>query len=350
MTEHLRRISGRSMMLVVLVIGVAAYAARPILLPFVAAGVLAFVCTPLVNWISSRTGIWRALAAAVVFISVLAIVGAFGYLALPRVVSEALTVVSNLQEIIQSAIAGVIGDQPVSILGQIVNPQELAQRTVESIRNWIGQPERLLTIAGLSFVSMFGMILTVVLFAYMLFDGPGIERGLLWLVPPQQRSFARHLWERVEPALRRYFVGLAVVVLYTSAAAYIGLAIFLHLPHAVLLAIATGFLELIPFIGPLAAAVLAGMIALQNAHGIESVVAYALYASALRLSIDQIVGPVVLGTAARIHPALVIFCLLVGGYLFGVIGIVLAIPVAVTIKITLAALYEPLTNEDDAGH
>ncbi len=348
MTEHLRRISGRSMMLVVLAIGVAAYAARPILLPFVAAGVLAFVCTPLVNWISKRTGIRRALAAAVVFISVLAVVGVFGYLAFPRVVSEAVTVVSNLQEIIQSGVTGAIGSQPVEILGQTMEPQDLARRSVEWIRNWLGQPERLLTIAGLSFISMFGMALTVVLFAYMLFDGPGIKRGMLWLVPPQQRSFARHLWERVEPALRRYFVGLAVVVLYTSAAAYIGLAFFLHLPHAVLLAIATGFLELIPFIGPLAAAVLAGMIALQHAHGIENIIAYTLYASALRLSVDQIVGPIVLGTAGRIHPALVIFCLLIGGYLFGVIGIVLAVPVAVTIKITLATLYEPLMDEHDA--
>ena len=164
---------------------------------------------------------------------------------------------------------------------------------------------------------------------------------MLWLVPPQQRSFARDLWGRVEPALRRYFVGLAIVVLYTSTAAYIGLGIFLHLPHAILLAIATGFLELVPFVGPLAAAVLAGMIALQNAHGIDAVIAYTLYATALRLSVDQLVGPVVLGTAGRIHPALVIFCLLIGGYLYGVIGVVLAVPVAVTIKITLASLYEP---------
>jgi len=70
-----------------------------------------------------------------------------------------------------------------------------------------------------------------------------------------------------------------------------------------------------------------------------SILDYALYATALRLSIDQLIGPIVLGAAARLHPVLIIFCFLAGGVVFGIPGVILAVPVALLIKSTLATLY-----------
>jgi|GEM_PF-7088458 len=57
-------------------------------------------------------------------------------------------------------------------------------------------------------------------------------------------------------------------------------------------------------------------------------------------------GPSILGRAGRVPPVLVIFCLLAGGTLFGIVGIIVAVPLAPTIKVTLATLYrEPLSDE-----
>jgi predicted PurR-regulated permease PerM len=61
---------------------------------------------------------------------------------------------------------------------------------------------------------------------------------------------------------------------------------------------------------------------------------------------------VVLGRAARLHPTVIIFCFLSGGLLFGIAGMILAVPVALTIKVTLATLYGELplaTPLADAG-
>jgi predicted PurR-regulated permease PerM len=52
-----------------------------------------------------------------------------------------------------------------------------------------------------------------------------------------------------------------------------------------------------------------------------------------------LVGPIVLGNAARLRPLLVMFCFLVGGALFGVVGVILAVPTALAIKVTLSVLY-----------
>ena len=97
---------------------------------------------------------------------------------------------------------------------------------------------------------------------------------------------------------------------------------------------------MIPLVGPIAAAVIAGLVAVRSASGIGPIISYAAYAICLRLSIDQLLGPIALGTAARLHPVLIIFCILAGGILFGIIGVILAIPVALVVRSTLAILYD----------
>ena len=106
-----------------------------------------------------------------------------------------------------------------------------------------------------------------------------------------------------------------------------------------LLALLTGIAETLPFIGSTAVAIIAGLVALHTASGIMSIVAFAIYATVLRLSIDQLVAPLVLGRAANVHPVLIIFCFLAGAVTFGIAGVILSVPVALTVKTTLATLY-----------
>jgi predicted PurR-regulated permease PerM len=129
------------------------------------------------------------------------------------------------------------------------------------------------------------------------------------------------------------------VVAYATVAAYIGLGVILGIKQAVFLALLTGILEIVPFVGPTSAAVIAGLASLRTASGIINIVEYAAYATLLRLSIDQIVGPVVLGRAARVHPVLIIFCFLAGGIVLGIPGIILAVPIALLVKSALATIY-----------
>jgi predicted PurR-regulated permease PerM len=161
----------------------------------------------------------------------------------------------------------------------------------------------------------------------------------MWLVPPGRRYFAKRVWAELDPVLRRYFIGVLLVVLYASVAAYIGLGLILNIRHAGFLALLTGILEIIPIIGPAASAIIAGLVAVQQSTTPWSIMAYVIYAAALRISIDQFIGPIVLGKAAYIHPVLVIFCFLSGALLFGLVGVILAVPTAIAIKSTLTVLY-----------
>jgi predicted PurR-regulated permease PerM len=214
----------------------------------------------------------------------------------------------------------------------------MADLVVNALQHALSGPQ-VLRLVGWSAATAFGFVLVWVLIGYFLLDSRGIAAGLLWLVPPRGRSRAEHIYRELDPILRRYFIGVALVVAYATAVAYLGLGLVLGLHHAFILALLTGVLEIIPLVGPLSAAVIAGLVAVQQAASSWDIWGYVIYATVLRLSIDQLVGPIVLGNAARLRPVLVMFCFLVGGALFGVVGVILAVPTALAVKVTLSVLY-----------
>jgi predicted PurR-regulated permease PerM len=347
--EHVESISGRMAILTLIATGFVLHEVQTVLLPFVIAGITAYVATPLVTWTKRRTGLPRAVAAVGVFFLLVAAVAVMAKIGLPPLFRASMRLATDLQGTLERQIQELIGPGPVDFLGQQVSAGQLAGQAVETVRGWLSQGENMATLVTVSFTAMIGIILTVVMLCYFLIGGPSIASGLFWLVPPKQRVLVEYIGKRLDPALKRYFIGLAIVVLYAICAAYVGLGLVLGLRHAVFLAVLTGILEIVPFFGPVAAAVIAGLVAIKHATSIWSIVAYAIYATVLRLSIDQVVAPLVLGRAGRVHPVLVIFCFLTGGALFGFAGVLLAVPVALTVKVVLETLYAP-PEDAQAGH
>ncbi len=338
--EHVGRISTSTTFFALIAAALLLYEIQWILPPFVLAGVVAYICTPLLDWLAAKSGLPRSPFALAVFAVFLFAAVAAGYFAVPPLARELARMFTDFESIVRELAQRILGDEKVSLLGQPMDAGELARAAAVGVRNWFGRSGAIAVIGGVAFGSMFGGILTLVLLFYFLLSGPSIARGLLRLVPPGQRPLILHIWSFLDPVLKRYFIGVLIVVAYAASAAYVGLGLVLGIPHAFLLALLTGFLEMIPVVGPGASALIAGLVAVHYATGIGPIIAYALYATALRISIDQLFGPLALGTAARLHPVLVIFCFLAGGVLFGMVGVILAVPVALTIKVTLTLLYD----------
>ncbi len=315
------------------------YVLRFVLLPFVVAGIVAYVFTPLISWLSQRTSLPRWLFALLVWLTLLGIAVSAGFLAAPALFHEVLAVGADMRGVIESLVKKLIGAGSLKLFGETIDASSVANYAVNGLRGWLG-PSGIFVLSSISVAGFFGLVLTWVVLAYLLIDGPRVGRGILWVVPPSRRAAAAQIWADLDPILRRYFVGIAIVVLYGSGAAFLGLKLFLGLRHALVLALLTGVLEIIPLLGPAASAVIAGLAAVQEAKSASDIIAYIIYAVALRISIDQLVGPLVLGKAASVHPIVVIFCFLAGAALFGIIGMVLAVPVALTTRIVLKFLYE----------
>ena len=319
-------------------VGLVLHLLQGILLPFVIAAVTAYVCAPLIDWVMARTRLPRWPVALCVLALLMGAAALLVLLGLPVLLGQAQSLVTDLHGAVADLMRALIGKHSVHVLGSTLDAERASDQIVGALQHWTNGGQ-LLTVIGWGAAAAFGFMLVWVLMGYFLVDAPAIASGLRWLVPPGRRALAEQVWQELDPILRRYFVGVAVVVAYATTAAYLGLELLLGLHHALALALLTGVLEVIPVIGPLAAAVVAGLVAVEQAATARDIWAYVGYAVVLRLSIDQLVGPIVLGSAARLHPVVVIFGFLAGGALFGIVGMILAVPIALLVKMTLSVLY-----------
>lgn len=310
-----------------------------ILLPFVIAGVIAYIISPSIDWLARRTHKPRMLFALAVFFLILLVMGGGGFWAATSLLQEFLHVIDDLQHIITVLLTGIAHNSQITWLGHQTTAGQLAKSAVDSLRVWVETPKQIALFGGAAFGLAFGAVLTLVLLLYFLIGGTPLLQRLVFIFPPARRPLVNEIGLRVAPLLRRYFIGVIAVVIYASIAAYIGLGFALRLPHAGVLALLTGFLEIIPVVGPAASAGVAGVVAVHSAKSLGAIFAYAIYATALRLSIDQLLGPLILGASARLNPALIIFCFLAGGALFGIIGVIMAVPFALIFKTALAVIY-----------
>jgi predicted PurR-regulated permease PerM len=339
-------VGGWALAAVLAVVAVLLYEIRIALLPFVFALAVAFVFDPLIKLLQDRLGSPRWPVAAMLYLFILAILGGAGYWVGATAARDLMHVVANAPDILRHFLGELMGNKPIKVFGQTYTPDKVVAALGGALAGVVGftAVER---VVGLAVSVIFGTFLTLVLMPYFMISAPRLSAGSIWLLPPERRPPVEELLPKVVPVLRRYLIGLFCVVVYTSLVGWIGFGPVFHLPHAVLLAITVGVLELIPVIGPFISATLVGLVAVQQ-NGILAAGLLFGFAIALRLSIDNLVGPLVLGKAARVHPVVVIISFVCGAILFGVVGLLLAVPIAVCIKITLEQYYAEPIRADEA--
>jgi predicted PurR-regulated permease PerM len=134
--------------------------------------------------------------------------------------------------------------------------------------------------------------------------------------------------------LGRYLRGQLYLIGIMSVVTYLVLTFGFHLRFAVLIAVLTGVLEVIPLLGPVLAASIASVIALTQG-GPGMMIAIIVTYTVLRQLEDQLVMPIVVGRAVHLHPLITIFAVLTGATTAGVLGAVLAVPIAAAIRVTI---------------
>jgi predicted PurR-regulated permease PerM len=320
------------------------YLARDILGPFIIAGVLAYVLSPLADQIAARTGLRRGIAAFLVFLVVVALISLLIWLLEARLAAEIRGLRAEGPSIVETAVYRLTGGQTVSILGQELTPRELATRTDESIRtavtDLVGSPSEALHVARVALEWSLRLILGLIALAYMLIDGHRLGGFLIRFVPPEHRHHVRAVAGEVHQVLGRFLQGQLLLIVIMSTVTYVVLEWGFDLPYALPIAVATGFLEIIPLIGPIAAGAIASLVGF--AHGGPSEAALiALSYLVLRQIEDQLLMPYIVGRTVHLHPLITIFSVLTGERVAGVLGALLAVPVAAAIRVILEYAYPP---------
>jgi len=324
------------------------YRAGDIVRPFVWAAVLSYVLLPVVGFLERRLPMRRTLAAALVFLALLAFIFGGGRLLAPVIVDQ----VRELQRTLPSLLANA-----QSTLAETADQVGLADLDELLLNNVSGGGDVGQAIArtAVPFVVGLGRFLLeflVFLIATFFFlrDAPRLFDWIRRLIPSSQRAEIVPLLGEVNALLGRYVRGQLFLVLVMWTATFIGLTI-LQVPFSFLLGMTTGVLEVIPIVGPITAGAIACLVALGHPApwGMSQIVYVAVVAimyTVLRHAEDYFVIPFVIGRIVRLHPAVVIFSLLSGGALFGLLGVFVAVPFAATLRLVLIYISAKLRDQD----
>jgi predicted PurR-regulated permease PerM len=342
------RVGGWPIAAALAVVALILYLIRYALLPFVFAIAIAFVTDPLIRGGQRRLRLPRWVVGALIYAVLVLLFAATLYAIGANAVHDFMQMAERGPATLRKFIEDVVGPNGIALFGKTYRTDDVMQALSAATEKLVAAGA-IVRFGSFGVGALFGFFLTLVLTPYFMISGPRLAAGAIWLIPPERRKSVTDLLPKIIPALRRYLLGIFLVVVYTSVIAWIGFGPIFALPGAVLLAVTVGILEIMPVVGPISAALLVGIVATQQ----TTLTAAALlmgFVLALRLSIDNVVGPIVLGHAARLHPVVVIAGFVCGAMLFGIVGLLLAVPTAVCIKIALEHYYaEPIRPEEREG-
>jgi predicted PurR-regulated permease PerM len=328
---------------------------RDILSPFIWAIITVYVLNPLLQSIAMRTGLPRRLCAIISYILLLGLlVWGFSVL-IPALSGNVAQLVKDLPGHIREA-GKLLGQSQIDVLGVTINlagtdaeiNREIGQLFTELGRNIV--PNALPRV----FETVIKLLLYLIATFFLLLEadkiGPSVER----FTPSAVKNELGPWMARINSVLGAYIRGQLFLVALMSVVSFIALTI-LGVRFAPLLAIFTGLVETMPFVGPYIAGAVAVFVALTQGSApfgwspTVLAIAVALTYTVLRQVEDNFVMPLVVGRLVHLHPLAVIFSVLAGATLGGILGLLLAVPVAATIKIVATYLYRKF-NERPPRH
>ncbi len=184
----------------------------------------------------------------------------------------------------------------------------------------------LATVFGV-FSAVLATMLVIVLSFYFVAEETSIRKLVSALVPPSSAVDVTQLITRIQGRLGLWLRGQLVLAIIVGALVYVGLAI-IGVKYALLLALLAAVMEIVPFVGPTISGAVAVLLVMASGAATPVVLlVVGLYVLVQQLE-NNVISPKILGSSVEINPLIVIIAVLVGAKVAGVIGALLAVPVA----------------------
>jgi predicted PurR-regulated permease PerM len=319
--------AGAAGVAVVFALGSIVVAIGQVLLLIGLAIIIAVGLEPGVNWFK-RIGLPRWAAVVAVLTVALGVFAGFLALAIPVLVNEATKLANEVPSYLHSL------NNHHTFLGKL----NARYHIVRSIQKFISKGGSSAIAGGVLgvgkvVVDLVGAVAVVVILSvYLLADLPRVKRGLYRLAPKSRRARMVLLTDEVLVRIGGYVLGN----LLTSFIAGLGTwawALAFGIPYALLLGFMVALLDLIPVVGSTVGGIIVALIALTQSLPIA--IATAVFYIVYRFVEDYLLTPRVMARTVQVPGLLTVIATLIGGTLFGIIGALIAIPVAAAIKLLL---------------
>ena len=327
-------------------------------LPIILAGILYYLMNPAVDYLE-RKGIKRIYSIFGLFILVIGLIVWGVVVIVPKIQEQSMSFVENLPgylDIIENKVNEILSDP---IFSQVQDQLEASnEKLIASMTDIIQNLSRS-TIQNIG--SFFGAVATVVLAVitmpfilfYLLKDGRQLAPYFVKFLPTKMRKPSLTVLKEMNDQVSSYIRGQLTVAFAVAIMFMVGFSL-IGLDYAITLGIAAGFLNLIPYLGSFLAMVPAVFLGIVG--GPVLLVKVLVVFVIEQTSEGRLSSPLVLGNALSIHPVRILVVLLTSGKLFGLVGVILGIPVYAAAKViithifewytTVSSLYEEETESD----
>ncbi len=302
-------ISTKTILITLGVIGIAIalYQVLDIITQLVIALIFALSIEPAVSYMSKR--IPRALAVGLVYSLCVLLVVVFFTFALPLLVDQLKKLVMTLPTLINS-------------LGFMPDVKTLITSSLSQITTASGS---VFSVTYSLFSNALNVLAVFIFSLYLSFDFPKVKAKFFALFSQELVPVVKQSVVETEQSLSRWILGQLFLMLVIGLMSYIGLAAF-GVPYALPLAIISGFLEVVPVLGPIIATVVASVVGFAISPNM-GILVVALFFGIQQLE-NNLLVPKVMQSVAGFNPLITMVALLVGAKLMGVVGALVAIPIA----------------------
>jgi predicted PurR-regulated permease PerM len=328
---------------------------RDILLPFVAGIALAYLLDPLVERIE-RLGVSRTVAALGIFGVFIIGVGGVLVLVTPLLGAEVADFIEKLPQYIgkMQAFANNPGRPWLRkiIGGGLSEAEQSAGQLTSMAADWIPAFLRSLWSDSRAVMSIFSLlVVTPIVTIYLLNDWKRLTATIQGLIPAAQRETVLALTGELDDAISGFLRGQGTICLILAF--YYALALWLiGLNHGILIGLAAGLISFIPYLGSLTGLVLSlCVVVLQfwpSWTMIPVVLGIFLAGQAIA---DYVLSPYLIASRVQLNPVWIMFAIAAFGYLFGFVGLLIAVPLAAAIGVIIRfAIRQHLFNPPEAAN
>jgi predicted PurR-regulated permease PerM len=298
---------------------------------------LAVALSAPVNRLSRRMR--RGLAIAVVYLGLLAVPLLLIALIVPPLITEANNFAENVPEYSRDVTKFVRENDRLRELNEDYDITTKLQEEAEKLPSRLGGAAETLRDVGFGIVnSLFALLTILVLTAFLLGSGRRWVDAALAARPPDQAERLRRSLDHIASAVGGYVAGALLIALIAGVATYLVLTI-LGVPFRAPLAVIAGLFSLIPLVGATIAAVLIGIVTLFEDFPTATIV-WAIWAILYQQLENHLIQPQIQRRTVNVHPFITIVAVLFGSTLLGVLGALVAIPVAASIQILLREYFD----------
>lgn len=327
---------------VVTVVMLLSYVFRVILAPFLIAYVLQYMLRPFVLVLSTH-GMKHSTAVLVVFFSTFAMIALAFFFIVPAIAVELATVQDNIEgyadiltvkyQELQDALHDNFG-----MFGTFMGDRSIGDEMTSYLNHTLTSLIQGLTKSVFNVLGLF-LNLSVIPFAtfFFLYDNQRIKMKLVSMVPNRYFEITLNMLYRLNLQVGFILRGMLTSVVIISLIATAGLFI-IGLDYPILVGVFSGLANLIPYFGPIAGACAACLVALMTGKTVMFFVSIVIVFLVTNILDNVLVQPIVLSKAANLHPLLIIFLVLAGSNIGGIMGMLLAVPLASLLQIIVSIL------------